>query len=230
MSTEISWEQIALRLTLTVVAGALVGLDRGEHGRPAGLRTTILVALAAAISMIQVNILLPLAGKPDHSFIVMDLMRLPLGVLSGMGFIGGGAILRRGNLVTGVTTAATLWFVTILGLCFGGGQLVLGLAALAIGMIVLSGLRFIERGMKLDRRAEFVLVANNDGPTEEQIREALLSEFRILTFALSNSPTTRRRKIRCKVQWRARQEDSSVPASVARLSAAPGVTRVDWRP
>ena len=55
----------------------------------------MLVALAAAISMIQVNLLLPTAGKPSNSFVVMDLMRLPLGVLSGMGFIGAGAIVRR---------------------------------------------------------------------------------------------------------------------------------------
>ncbi len=49
-------------------------------------------------------------------------MRLPLGILSGIGFIGGGAILQRGDLVMGVTTAATLWFVTVMGLCFGAGS------------------------------------------------------------------------------------------------------------
>ena len=69
----------------------------------------MLVALAAAISMIQVNLLLPSAGKPSDSFVMLDLMRLPLGVLSGMGFIGAGAIVRRNDLVQGVTTAATLW-------------------------------------------------------------------------------------------------------------------------
>jgi MgtC family len=52
-------------------------------------------------------------------------MRLPLGILTGVGFIGGGTILKRGDLVTGVTTAATLWLVTVIGLCFGGGQLAL---------------------------------------------------------------------------------------------------------
>jgi putative Mg2+ transporter-C (MgtC) family protein len=79
--------------------------------------------------MIQVNILLPMAGSPPTSFIKLDLTRLPLGILSGMGFIGVGAIIRRGNLVDGVTTVATLWYVTVMGLCFGGGQLALGLAA-----------------------------------------------------------------------------------------------------
>jgi putative Mg2+ transporter-C (MgtC) family protein len=62
-----------------------------------------------------------------------------LGILSGMGFIGAGAIVRTGSLVRGLTTAATLWFVTVLGLCFGGGQLALGLAVLALGVLVLGG-------------------------------------------------------------------------------------------
>jgi putative Mg2+ transporter-C (MgtC) family protein len=121
MAIEVSWHDIAIRLLLTVVGGALIGMNREEHGQAAGLRTTLLVCLAASLSMIQVNLLLGVAGKAQNSFVVMDLMRLPLGILSGMGFIGGGVILRKGSIVRGVTTAATLWFVTVMGLCFGGG-------------------------------------------------------------------------------------------------------------
>ena len=121
-----SWEDIALRLLLTCVAGAVIGLDRGIRGHAAGLRTTILVALAASVAMIQANLLLSVTGKTADLFGVMDQMRLPLGILTGVGFIGAGTILRRGDLVTGVTTAATLWVVTVIGLCFGGGQLALG--------------------------------------------------------------------------------------------------------
>lgn len=119
MPTTLGWNEIALRLTLTVIAGGLIGLNRGEHGRPAGLRTTLLVCLAASVAMIQTNLLIRTLGKTPDSFVVMDVMRLPLGILSGMGFIGAGAIVRRDNMVLGVTTAATLWFVTVIGLCFG---------------------------------------------------------------------------------------------------------------
>ena len=90
---------IAIRLALTLAAGSLIGLNRGERGHAAGLRTTTLVCLAASVSMIQVDLLLPLAGKAVNSFVVMDLMRLPLGILSGMGFIGAGAILRKEDAV-----------------------------------------------------------------------------------------------------------------------------------
>jgi putative Mg2+ transporter-C (MgtC) family protein len=129
------WPDIALRLLCTIVAGFVIGFDRGEHGRPAGLRTSMLVALAARVAMIQANLLMPTNGKAPDSFVVLDLMRLPLGILSGMGFIGAGAIVRRDNIVLGVTTAATLWFITVIGLCFGGGQLLLGFAGVLRGLL-----------------------------------------------------------------------------------------------
>ena len=126
MPINLDWQHVLLRLLLTVTAGLVIGFNRGEHGRPAGMRTTLLVGLAASLSMIQANLLLNSVGKTQDSFVVLDLMRLPLGILSGMGFIGAGAILRKDNLVLGVTTAATLWFTTMMGLCFGGGQLGFG--------------------------------------------------------------------------------------------------------
>ena len=76
---------------------------------PQGSDTTVLVGLAACVAMIEANLLLSVGGKVTDSFGSMDVLRLPLGVLTGVGFIGGGAILKRGDLVTGVTTAATLW-------------------------------------------------------------------------------------------------------------------------
>src|ERR1700758_4625708 len=127
MPLTLEWGDAGLRLALALLSGALIGLDRGDRGRPAGVRTTMLVCLASAFAMLLANALLSTSGRAQNSFVTFDVMRLPLGILTGMGFIGGGAILRRDGLVLGVTTAATLWFVTVAGLCFGAGQLVLGL-------------------------------------------------------------------------------------------------------
>jgi putative Mg2+ transporter-C (MgtC) family protein len=184
MPINLEWSDIAVRLLCTALAGALIGVNRGEHGRPAGLRTTILVALAACISMVQANLLLPAAGKSSTSFVVLDLMRLPLGILSGMGFIGAGAILRRENFVVGITTAATLWFVTVLGLCFGGGQILLGLVGLAAGMIALAGLKQVEERMNQDRQGTLSMVIDPSGPGEDEIRTGLVTAgFKILSCA-----------------------------------------------
>ena len=155
-----SWQDICIRLALTMMAGVIIGFDRGARGHAGGFRTIILVGLAASVAMIQTNILLPLSGKTPESFAVMDLMRLPLGILTGVGFIGGGTILKRGDLVTGVTTAATLWVMTVIGLCLGGGQLALGIATTALTVITLWILKWVDLKIPREHRAMLIVTAD----------------------------------------------------------------------
>lgn len=231
MSTSLEWSEIAVRLALTVSAGALIGFDRGEHGRPAGLRTTLLVCLAASIAMIQANLLLGTAGRRPDAFATMDVMRLPLGILSGIGFIGAGAIIRRDDLVLGVTTAATLWFATVIGLCFGGGQLGLGLAALCLCLFVLSVLKWVERLIPQDRRAVLVVATGPGGPNEADIRAGLAAEgFRLVAYAVVHEPGEGRCTLRCDVRWRGRQTEVRPPGCLAALAQRPGVAQVKWQP
>jgi len=152
-----TWLDISTRLLLTFLAGIIIGLNRGARSQAAGFRTTILVGLAACVAMIQANILLSLSGKTPHSFVEMDLMRLPLGILTGVGFIGGGSILRRGDIVTGVTTAATLWIITVIGLCFGGGQWMLGIIATILAALTLWVLKWLDCIIPRDHLTRVVL-------------------------------------------------------------------------
>jgi hypothetical protein len=99
MSPTLSWADALLRLALGFLAGFLIGPDRGEPAHPAGQRTTILVSVAATAAMIQANWLVINAADTHISIVRADMMRLPLGTLSGIGFIGAGAILRRGEMV-----------------------------------------------------------------------------------------------------------------------------------
>jgi putative Mg2+ transporter-C (MgtC) family protein len=231
MPLTIEWPEIALRLALTVVAGTLIGLNRSEHGHSAGLRTTLLVCLAAAVSMIQVNLLLAIAGKSPGSFAVLDLMRLPLGILSGMGFIGAGAIVRKGSLVRGLTTAATLWFVTVLGLCFGGGQIALGLAVLALGILVLEGLKRLESHWKQDRHATLRLMVDADGPTEDELTAVLkTSGYEIRSWAVTFVDQGRQRELSAEVGLRARLQETRSPAFLQSLVQRPGVLQLEWKP
>jgi putative Mg2+ transporter-C (MgtC) family protein len=164
---------IAIRLVLTLIACVLVGLNRETAGHSAGLRTTILVGLAAAIAMIQANILLGVTGRPDDAFSNMDVMRLPLGILTGVGFIGGGAILKRGNLVSGVTTAATIWAVSVIGLCFGGGQIGLGVAGTALIIVTLFLLRWLDIRIPREHHAQLVITSATEVPPLADICELL---------------------------------------------------------
>lgn len=230
MTLALTWHDIALRLALSVVAGAAFGLDRGEHGRPAGFRTNILVCLAAAVAMIQTNLLLSTAGKSADSFVVLDLMRLPLGILTGMGFIGGGAILRRDGFVLGVTTAATLWFVTVIGLCFGGGQIILGIAAFALGMLVLSGLRWLDDYISQEQHGTLSLTTAGNEPKQEEIRAIAQSAgYKISVLSVVYVNQMQQREIEFRLRWRAVSQGIDTPPFLHDISNSPYVLTVQWK-
>jgi putative Mg2+ transporter-C (MgtC) family protein len=213
-----------------VIGGALIGIDRGEHGRAAGLRTTLLVCLAASLSMIQVNLLLSVAGKAPNSFVVMDLMRLPLGILSGMGFIGAGAILRRDNLVVGITTAATLWFVTVMGLCFGGGQIALGWIAVALGLIVLVGLKWVEDHWKQDCYAMLAIVTGPNAPTEDEIAKFFAAaNYRIKFSSVIYGEGGTIQELVCQLRWRGHARETQAPPIVRELAVRFHLVKAVWR-
>jgi putative Mg2+ transporter-C (MgtC) family protein len=234
MPTYPTWPDIALRLLLTVMGGALIGLNRSEHGRPVGLRTTMLVCLAASVAMIEANLLMSEHGKTPDSFVVLDLMRLPLGILDGMGFIGAGAILRKGNFVIGVTTAATLWFVTVMGLCFGGGQLALGLAALGLGLGILWCLKWAESYLHREHRAMLAITVATGGPDERELHAALeTAGFHVARWTSLHLHSTQPRQLECEVIWRQRPADRPAadegPTTLLnQLAAREDVMELDW--
>jgi putative Mg2+ transporter-C (MgtC) family protein len=228
MTTSLQWSDIALRLALTVFVGIVIGLNRSEHGKAAGMRTTLLVCLAASVAMIQVNLLLPTAGRPQGSFIMNDLMRFPLGILTGVGFIGGGAILRRENIVIGVTTAATLWLVTVIGLCIGGGQIGLGLAATALGVFALWCLRWVETRLPHQTRARLSLELGPEADDTE-IADALEKDrLRIVSRNLIVDTAAGGRELTFELLWVRKERDTAPPPVIHRLGAQPGLRRLRW--
>ncbi|MGF6534668.1 putative Mg2+ transporter-C (MgtC) family protein [Paraburkholderia sp. GAS206C] len=222
------WQDLAIRLAVALLAGALLGLNRGESGKAAGLRTTMLVCLAACLAMLQMNVLLSQAGKPEGSFAVLDLMRLPLGILSGVGFIGAGAILRKDGLVTGLTTAATLWFVTVVGLCAGGGQIALAVIGIVLGMFVLSALAKIEHRLPRNLRAS--LTIRYDVACRERARwldELERLHCRVASRGLRVDPASGVLEERFQVHWHAPERNDTVERAMAHM-ASTSVHPAEW--
>jgi putative Mg2+ transporter-C (MgtC) family protein len=223
MPLHLTWTELFVRLACALTAGAVIGYNRGERGKAAGLRTTMLVCLAASVAMLLVNLLLPLAGRASDAFVTIDLMRLPLGILTGVGFIGGGAILRRGDVVSGVTTAATLWFVTVVGLCFGGGQILLGAITTALGALVLWGLDWADLRMRA-----LTLTLGEDGPAEAAIRRQL-SDTGLVIRSTAVAIETQRRSYAYELVESRIAGEARVPAVVETLARLPGIAAVSWR-
>src|SRR5438128_1990506 len=113
-----------MRLLMAMVAGGLVGLERELRGRQAGFRTNLLVCLGSALVMIVSNSIAVAdwAARDVHVNVNVDPARIAYGVMTGIGFLGAGTIIKSGGSVRGLTTAAGLWCVAAIGLAAGFGM------------------------------------------------------------------------------------------------------------
>lgn len=142
----LSTTEIALRLFTALACGAIIGLNRDFHRKPAGFRTFGLVSTGSALVVLVMH--QTLGGGADA------ISRVVQGVLTGIGFIGAGVILHREppRKVTGLTTAAAVWLTAGLGVAAGSGQYVIALVALGLALILLLAggpvERFLERLLK----------------------------------------------------------------------------------
>jgi putative Mg2+ transporter-C (MgtC) family protein len=161
-----------LRMGSSVVLGAAIGYERERSGRPAGLRTLILVSLASATFMIVSTQFVYFQSYGKDDLVAIDTSRIAASVVSGVGFLGAGAILRTGLSVQGITTAASLWLVAAVGLAAGAGMYLVAVAATVMSLVSLVSLRRVEgkQWRLLQRRMIVVLEggsANGQAVTEE---------------------------------------------------------------
>ncbi len=225
-----TWIDIGIRLLLTTIACGMIGFNRGEHGHPAGLRTTLLVGLAAAVAMIEANLLLTTQVEV-RGVLTFDVMRLPLGVLSGIGFIGAGAIVKRGDMATGVTTAATLWFVTIISFCFGGGQLLMGCVGTLLAIGVLWGLKGVDRRMLREHRAALVVEGEEEVSLDRAVRDVVGPHVnRLIRTGTTQQAAPANVEWRGEVRWRGNQTADAPLGPLDELIKRPGVRSVCWTP
>jgi putative Mg2+ transporter-C (MgtC) family protein len=156
-------------------------------------------------------------------------MRLPLGILTGVGFIGGGAILKRGDNVQGLTTAAALWFVTVIGLCFGGGQIGLGVAGGLLALLILRALKMVEARLKREHASRLRLkwkVGEYDAASA--ILALRRADLEISGFAIKQDTVARVEELRCSVRRLASREPRGLPPVVAEIVGRQGVLEWEW--
>ena len=135
---------LILRILVGAFFGGIIGYERDLHGRPAGLRTHILVAMASATFMVVSTHFVYFQNYQEGDFVEVDASRIAASVVSGIGFLAGGAIFRTGFSVQGLTTAAALWLVAAIGLSAGSGMYLQSAATTIAGVLVLTVLRRFE--------------------------------------------------------------------------------------
>ncbi len=151
--------QQIVRVVVAVLLGGLIGLERELRDKPAGLRTIILISLGACVfTMLSQSI-----GGPD-----LNNTRIAAQIVTGIGFLGAGAILRDRNTVYGVTTAATIWAVAAIGMAAGFGQFALAFLGTLVILLALFLFDFVEDwiGRLRDVQSYHIVAANTDDVME----------------------------------------------------------------
>ena len=159
---------LLVKLGLAVLLGGIVGFERELAGKPAGLRTNILICLGAALLM---DVSTRIGLVDGHR--IGDPGRIAAQIVSGVGFLGAGTIMQGGGTVTGLTSAATIWVVAAIGMAVGGGFYIEGIGAGLLVTFVLAGLGGIEHWVRRARRVASATIRAKPGTVFEDISSAL---------------------------------------------------------
>jgi len=144
---------IPLRLLLAAVLGGLIGIEREIRDKPAGLRTNILICVGSTLFMsLSTQVAQLLGGDPT---------RIAAQIISGIGFLGAGAVLHSHGFVLGLTTAATIWVVAGVGMALGSGMYLVAAFATAMSLVTLYFLSFIEDKIQGRRSYSYALVVTD---------------------------------------------------------------------
>jgi putative Mg2+ transporter-C (MgtC) family protein len=151
-----------VKLLLAALAGGILGIEREKHGRPAGLRTHLLVCLGSCLMMIISEAFYLKYGAADaESVLRLDPSRTAAQIIAGIGFLGAGVIIKEGINVRGLTTAASLWVAAGMGMAFGMGLWLPAAITLALALGSLIFLKKLEPLIKKDRYLHLLVVADD---------------------------------------------------------------------
>lgn len=167
------------RLLMAAALGSVIGFERERLSWAAGLRTHMLVCVGATLFMLVSAYGFQEVIKSEH--VVLDPSRVAAQVVSGIGFLGAGTILLRGEVIRGLTTAASLWSVAAIGLAIGGGLYTPAVAATLIILLILAGVKPLEaRYFNTRRGRAFQIVAVAGTVTMQQLNKALDARSRLV--------------------------------------------------
>jgi len=217
-SLSLSWDEALLRIALAGVLGGSIGLERELREREAGLRTHLLVAVGAALFTI--------AGAYGFDSAGVDPTRVAAQIVTGIGFLGAGAIIRQGFSVRGLTTAATLWVVGAVGLAAGAGYYSGAVITTAVVLIALWPLRvaaytMLRRFRPEDGRLLVELPAGT--PPGGVIDEVVRTGVRISSITVGQDGDRRRLELDVALP-----RSLTAPHLVARVADVPDVADVRW--
>jgi putative Mg2+ transporter-C (MgtC) family protein len=168
--------EMLFRMVAALVAGGLIGLERSHRGRPAGFRTHALVCLASSLLMLVTVFESHWMPRDAAARVVLDPTRMAQGIMTGIGFVGAGAIIKEGFTVRGLTTAASIWVTAAIGILTGIGFYFVAALGTLLALGTLSAFRWIEARLPTETYALFMVrFAREAAMTEASLRDLVHS-------------------------------------------------------
>jgi len=202
------------RIFGALVIGALIGLERSFHGRPAGFRTHALVCVASALLMLVTVYQSEWMTQLALEAIRTDPTRMAQGIMTGIGFLGAGVIFKEGLTVRGLTTAASIWVTAAIGILIGIGFWVAALIGAFATLAVLGAFRIIERRLPAEHYAHHHLRFRRDAVMPEEDVRKLIGVYGFSVANLSSRLVEEGRFFEYRMVIRSRDRDS--PQALAR--------------
>jgi putative Mg2+ transporter-C (MgtC) family protein len=222
----LNWDESLLRLALAALLGGLIGFERELREREAGLRTHLLVALGSALFTIVGAYGFHAFLDSGQSVVRADPTRIAAQIVTGIGFLGAGAIIRQGLSVRGLTTAATLWVVAAVGLAAGAGYYSAAVITTAVVLVALWPLRVMAYRILRRYRSDdgrLVVELPSGTPPGELIDEIERAGARIAAIVVSQEADRRRLELDLALP-----RGLAAPRLVARIADVPNVVDVRW--
>jgi putative Mg2+ transporter-C (MgtC) family protein len=216
----ITSEELLTRLAIAAVLGAVVGFERERLDQPAGLRDHALVCVGSALALMVSSFAFAQALRASGA--VLDPSRVAAQVVSGIGFLGAGTIILRRNVVHGLTTAASIWVVAVIGLAVGGGMYLAGAATTIAALLILAAARPLTRRLAAPWRRQLISVIFDRQQTSVEQLQADLASFGATIQRMDVRFGDRRDEHRLDFSTRAMPADHLVRL-IDRLQMRPGV-------
>jgi putative Mg2+ transporter-C (MgtC) family protein len=166
--------EMVFRIVAALAAGGLIGLERSHRGRPAGFRTHALVCLASSLLMLVTVYESHWFPRDSAARVMVDPTRMAQGIMTGIGFVGAGAIIKEGFTVRGLTTAASIWITAAIGILTGIGFYFAALIGTVLVLGTLSAFRWIEARLPSETYALFMVRFSRDAVIPESGLRALV--------------------------------------------------------
>jgi putative Mg2+ transporter-C (MgtC) family protein len=175
--------EIVFRIIAALVAGSLIGVERSHRGRPAGFRTHAIVCMASSLLMLVTVYESHWFPRDSAARVILDPTRMAQGIMTGIGFVGAGAIIKEGFTVRGLTTAASIWITAAIGILTGVGFYFAALVGTVLVLGTLSTFRWIEARLPTESYAIFMVRFRRDSSMSEP---ALRQLIQATGFSLHN--------------------------------------------